>query len=143
MNSRSGQAALNGGALQLAPGQALHLGRLGGELTVPRGCVWLTRSGDLGDHFLGWGEQICLSAGENAVIEPAHKHDAVNFLWVPCRQGLVRAVLAGLLRLAAFLASRAAGGLSALARSAAACASRAQGYIELQGFETGDRARGP
>ena len=34
---------------RVASGQALQLGRLGGELTVLEGRVWLTRDNDLGD----------------------------------------------------------------------------------------------
>ncbi len=34
---------------RLTAGQALQLGRLGGELTVLEGRVWLTRDNDLGD----------------------------------------------------------------------------------------------
>ena len=45
----------------IEPGQALHLGRLGGELTVLEGRLWLTRNGDLGDHVVEPGQRVRLA----------------------------------------------------------------------------------
>ena len=115
--------------LALATGQAIHLGRLGGELTVLEGRVWLTRDSDLGDHRVEAGERLRLAVGENAVIEPWDAGHAVSVQWKPRRQGFFGAVLAEPLRALAWALGALAGGFAALARSAAARASRAQGCI--------------
>ena len=115
--------------LALATGQAIHLGRLGGELTVLEGRVWLTRDSDLGDHRVEAGEGLRLAVGENAVIEPWDAGHAVSVQWKPRRQGFFGAVLAEPLRALAWALGALAGGFNALARSAAASASRAQGCI--------------
>jgi len=108
---------------------AVHLGRLGGELTVLDGRVWLTRANDLGDHFVEAGERVRLAVDDNAVIEPARRGARVTVRWNPRRQNFFGAVLAEPLRGVAFLAGRLAAGFAALARSAAASACRAQGCI--------------
>ena len=115
--------------LALVTGQAIHLGRLGGELTVLEGRVWLTRDSDLGDHRVAAGERLRLAVGENAVIEPWDAGHAVSVQWKPRRQGFFGAVVAEPLRALAWTLGALAGGFSALARSAAASASRAQGCI--------------
>jgi Protein of unknown function (DUF2917) len=122
--------------LALATGQAMHLGRLGGELTVLEGRVWLTRDSDLGDHPVEAGERLRLAVGDNAVIEPWDAGHAVRVQWKPRRQGFFGAVVAEPLRALAWALGAVArglragaGGFSALARSAAASASRAQGCI--------------
>ncbi len=119
----------HGGTFRMHSGDAAHLGRLGGELTVLDGRVWLTRDGDLGDHFVGAGERVRVASGENAVIEPSRAGESVSLRWQPRRQSFVGAVLAEPLRGVAFLAGRLAAGFAALARSAAASACRAQGCI--------------
>ena len=119
----------HGGTFQMHSGDATHLGRLGGELTVIEGRLWLTRDGDLGDHFVEPGQRVRLSVGENAVIEPAHSGETVSLRWQPRRQSFVGAVLAEPLRGLAFLAGVAARGFATLARSAAESACRAQGSI--------------
>ena len=114
---------------RIAAGQALHLGRLGGELTVVEGHVWLTRDGDLGDHVVEAGQRVRLQVDENAVIEPARSHEDVVVAWNPRRQGLLGAVVEAPLRGLAFSTALAAAGLVRLARLAAASARRAQGCI--------------
>ncbi len=118
----------HGGTFQLRA-EAVPLGRLGGELTVLDGRVWLTRDGDLGDHFIEPGERVRVGIAEHAVIEPARSGETVTLRWNPRRQSFVGALLAEPLRGLAFLAGLAARGFAALARSAAASASRAQGCI--------------
>jgi len=110
-------------------GQALHLGRLGGELTVVEGRVWLTRDGDLGDHVLEPGRRVRLAVNDNAVVSPWQTGEAVLLRWNPRRQGLLGALFAGPLLGLAFTTRLLARGFAALARSAAASASRAQGCI--------------
>jgi Protein of unknown function (DUF2917) len=119
----------------LSAGHAMHLGRLGGELTILEGRVWLTRDGELGDQRVEAGERLHLAAGANAVIEPWDAR-AVRVRWQPRRQGLFGALAVEPLRGLAWLAGAAArglraaaGGFTALARSAAASANRAQGCI--------------
>lgn len=119
----------HGGTFQMHSGDATRLGRLGGELTVLDGRLWLTRDGDLGDHFVDAGQRVRVAVGENAVIEPSRAGETVSLRWRPRRQSFVGAVLAEPLRGVAFLAGRLAAGFAALARSAAASASRAQGCI--------------
>ena len=114
---------------RIEPHQAVHLGRLGGELTVVEGRVWLTRDGDLGDHVVEPGQRVRLAVNDNAVISPWHSGEGVVMRWNPRRQGLFGAVFAGPLLGLAFATRLLAGGFAALARSAAASASRAQGCI--------------
>ena len=113
-------------------GQALPLGRLGGELSVLQGRVWLTRDGDLGDHRVDSGERVRLGVAENAVIESWDSGQAVVVRWNPRRQRVFGALRVEPLRGLAFVARLAAGGFAALARSAAASASRAQGCISAR-----------
>ncbi len=114
---------------RLAAGEALHLGRLGGDLVVIDGRVWLTRDGDLGDHVVEPGRKIRLAVNENAVIESADTGRAATVRWYPRRQSFAGALAEAPLRGLAFLTGRVAAGFVALARSAAASASRAQGCI--------------
>jgi hypothetical protein len=88
----------------LAPGQALRLPRAGGELTVLRGRLWLTRNNDLGDHFIEAGQCVHLDANENAVVEPAGSSQGASLHWEPHRPGLFGALLARPLNGTAFLA---------------------------------------
>lgn len=114
---------------RLAAGEALHLGRLGGDLFVVDGRVWLTRDGDLGDHVIEPGQKIRLDAHENAVIESACTGHALTVHWYPRRQSVAGALAEVPLRGLALLTALVARGFVALARSAAASASRAQGCI--------------
>ena len=118
----------HGGTFQLHS-DAVSLGRLGGDLTVLEGSVWLTRDGELGDHVIEPGQRVRLGTDEHAVIESARTGQTVTLRWNPRRQSFFGALLAEPLRGLAFLAGLAAGGFAALARSAAASASRAQGCI--------------
>jgi hypothetical protein len=128
MNANS---KLNGGIRLLAPGQALRLSRAGGELTVLRGRLWLTRNHDLGDHFIEAGQRVWLDVGENAVVEAAGGKQGASLYWEPCRQGIFSALLARPLNGTAFLALLAARGFMALGRSAAAGARGARGHREV------------
>ena len=114
---------------RLAPGQALQLGRLGGDLFVVDGRVWLTRDGDLGDHVIEPGQKLRLAVNANAVIESVRTGDTVTVRWYPRRRSFAGALLAEPLCAVAFLMGRVANGLAALARRAAAGASRAEGCI--------------
>ena len=117
------------GTQRVIPGQAVQLGRLGGELTVLKGRVWLTRDNDLGDFVFEPGERVRLAVGENGVIKSVNSRETVVVRWNPRRQSFVGALLAEPLRGLAFLTGLAATGLAALARKAAASACRAQGSI--------------
>lgn len=114
--------------LRLTTGQALQLGRLGGELTVIEGRVWLTRDNDLGDLVFEPGQRVRLAVGEHGVVESLDHRTAV-FRWNPRRQTFLGAVFAAPLAGLAFLTGAAARGLATLARSAAESACRAQGSI--------------
>ena len=126
LHSRRGAS---GALLRLDGGAAMSLGRLGGELSVVQGRLWLTRSGDLGDHLVEPGQRVRLAANENAVVEPWQPGQAVTLRWNPRRQRLLGAALAPALRGVAFGTNLLAAGFAALARNAAAMASRAQGCI--------------
>jgi len=117
------------GMLRLSAGHAQQLGRLGGELTVVEGRVWLTRDNDLGDHVIEPGQRVRLAVGENGVIESVNRQQQVVVRWRARRQSFVGALLAEPLRGLAFLAGVAARGFAALARTAADSACRAQGSI--------------
>jgi len=117
--------------LRLAAGQALRLGRLGGELTVLKGRIWLTRDKDLGDFVFEPGQCTRLEVGEYGVVESLDARRPAAFRWIPRRQSFAGAVLAEPLRGLAFLAGVAARAFAALARSAAASACRAQGSIGI------------
>jgi hypothetical protein len=127
MNSQT--QLFHGGTFQMRSGDATHLGRLGGDLTVVEGSLWLTRDGDLGDHVFEAGQRVRLGVDENAVIEPARTGETVSLRWQPRRRSFAGAVLAEPLRGLAFLAGVAARGFAALARRAADGACRAQGAI--------------
>lgn len=55
---------------RLPAGRALALPRHGGvQLSVRAGRLWLTRSGECADHWLGTGEGLWLDRGDGWVIE--------------------------------------------------------------------------
>jgi hypothetical protein len=122
-------SATSGTTHRIDAGGALRLGRPGGELSVVQGRAWLTRDDDPGDHLVEPGQRVCIGVAENAVIESWDRSQALLVRWQPRRQAFRGALLAEPLRGLAFVADRAAGGFKALARSAAASASRAQGCI--------------
>jgi len=128
MNMKPKDAVFHSGILRLLPGQALRLPRRGGELTVLRGRLWLTRGMDPGDHFIAAGQRVRLGGHENAVIEPAESTRGVSLHWEPRRPALAGALLARPLSGLAFLAFVAARGFAALAHSAAAAARRARNH---------------
>jgi hypothetical protein len=130
MNDRIPGPKRRGAIKHFASGQAWHLGSAGGELTVTDGCIWLTRSHDLHDYFVGPGRQVRLFAGEQVVIEPAPGNQGARVCWEPLRPELVRALLAGPLRCAAFISTLAAHRFTRLALSAAAITHRIQAHLE-------------
>ncbi len=113
--------------LEIAPGRALRLGHRGGELSVLAGRAWLTREHDLCDYLLAPGRRLRLAPGDNAVVESWQPDQALRLRWQPRlqrHQRLASRWLADALRALAFVAALAAGSFAALARSAAASASR-------------------
>jgi hypothetical protein len=100
-----------------------------GSVVVTRGCLWLTRLGDLDDHVLAAGQRLALSRGDDVVIERWHHDMPALWDWQPQARPDRARYRAGALRtLARFLGAGAAV-LATLARSAAAMANRAQGCI--------------
>lgn len=117
-----------GTARRLRGGEALHLGRAPVELRVWQGELWLTRRGDLHDRLVSAGEQICVAARADAVIEPYDAAaDVVVELVARSQDGRLVFFGAGLRRVMA--ATRFLGDLAAATRSAASSASRAHGRI--------------
>lgn len=81
------------GFWKLAPGRALSLQpRQAGWLRVAQGQAWVTldaehhgAGNELGDYFLGAGEQLAVRPGQHVVLEPfaqAHQQP-VFFEWAP------------------------------------------------------------
>jgi len=121
------------GALQ-ACGVRLLRTRRPGRLTVKSGRAWITRRGDLDDHVLSAGQAVDLRADDQVVVEPWDGGTPVRLAWrgAQRRAALLRAaegLRAGALRVVARWAAGVGDRLLALARSAAASASRAQGAI--------------
>jgi hypothetical protein len=115
------------GTWKLTPGRAVTLEpREPGVLRVAHGQVWATLDGphrgslnDMGDLFIGAGEQVKLRAGQRMVIESWNARAASYFTWDPspvfaeqqaARLARVVQPLADL-RMALALATRAAGRL--------------------------------
>lgn len=127
------------GLRRLPGGQVWRLPAAAGQLTVTAGRVWLTRRGDRDDHVLETGQRMRLQGGEDALLEAWDSARGAVVSWQPEAQprrrllrpeGLDKAADAGAagrrwrLALAGLLRP-----LSALARSAASMARRAQGRI--------------
>ena len=145
MNDHPPDPERRGTVKHFASGQTCHLGTGGGELTVIDGCIWLTRSRDLHDYFVGPGRRVRLFAGEQVVIEPAPGNHGARVRWEPRRPGVVGALLAGPLRCTAFISNRAAHGFTLLALGAAAITHRIQthleGYMEPRDLLIDDRSQ--
>lgn len=117
----------------LAAGEARHLGRLGGEMTVLSGRIWLTRDGGegtRGDHFLEAGDAVQIGVDEYAVIESAFKGQGSSLRWTPRTQTVAGRILAEPLLGLAFATCLVARGVGALAGTVSAAARRAQGCID-------------
>jgi hypothetical protein len=121
------------GALQ-ACGVRLLRTRRPGRLVVKSGRAWITRQGDLDDHVLSAGEAMELHADEQLVVEPWEGGTQVRLSWCGTqrRAALLRgaeALRGGALRWVARWSAAAGDRLLALARNAAASASRAHGAM--------------
>lgn len=85
--------------LDLEPGRALSLPTPGRyTLQVRAGRVWVTRSGDLTDHFLGAGDRLGLDDADRVVIE-SDGHGPARLLLAPAGSWWRRALTGALLRL--------------------------------------------
>lgn len=108
-----------------------------GWLQVSQGRVWLTRDHDAADHVLAAGQSLWLWRGDRLTLEPWVAGEPARLQARPVGEPApMHADQAGDLRWrdlglrgAALAARGLAGGLLALARSAEAMASRAQGSI--------------
>ncbi len=123
----------------IEPGRARHLGRLGGEMTVLSGRIWLTRDGINGDHFLDAGDTVRIAVDEYAVIESALRDETATLRWTPRRQTVAGRIFAEPLLGLAFITRITASGLGALARAVSSAARRAQGCVDAPI----EMARGP
>ncbi len=103
-------------------------------LTALAGAVWVTRRGHLDDHVLQPGERVALARGDQVTVSALHANQVALWDWsfAPSRspQRRVRDAVALGFGVAARVLERGAGGLAALARSAASMACRAQGCIK-------------
>lgn len=101
---------------------------------LPRaGSVWVTREGDLNDYVLDAGQRLALARGDRVAVSAWDASQPALWDWTPMRPAqryrLLRDAAAGAFGLVARALRGAADGLTALARSAAAIACRAQGCI--------------
>lgn len=121
------------GALQACGARLLRTDRPG-RLMVKSGRAWITRRGDLDDHVLSAGQAVELRADEQVVVEPWEGGTQVRLAWCGAqrRAALLRrgeGLRDGALRWVARWSAAAGDWLLALARSAAASASRAHGAM--------------
>ena len=71
-------------ALRALPaGHVVALGNGGGEVSILSGQVWLTRSGDLDDHFLGAGESFKVRGDGEALVEACGASAPALITWRP------------------------------------------------------------
>lgn len=102
-------------------------------LVARAGALWVTRGGDLADHVLTRGERLAVARGDDLVLQSWRRDRPAAWAWQPMTCGapqrLRRALPAWVWARVAGALRGAAAGLAALARSAAAKASRAQGCI--------------
>jgi len=102
-------------------------------LVVRDGSLWVTRSGDPVDHVLGRGQRLAVERGDDLVVQAWRRDQPAVWDWHPLATRssyrLRRALPAWFWAGSARALRGVAAGLAALARSAAATASRAQGCI--------------
>ena len=102
-------------------------------LVARGGTLWVTRSGDLDDHVLAYGERLAVGRGDDLVLQAWRRDTPAVWDWQPragpAGYGLRRALPAWAWARVARGLRGAADGLAALARNAAARACRAQGCI--------------
>ena len=71
-------------ALRALPaGHVVALGNGGGEVSILSGQVWLTRSGDPDDHFLGAGESFKVRGDGEALVEACGASAPALITWRP------------------------------------------------------------
>jgi hypothetical protein len=103
-------------------------------LAPRRGCLWVTRDGDLNDYVLEAGQRLALARGDRVAVGTWNGGEPALWDWTPMRPAsryrLLRDAVGSAFGLAARALRGAADGLAALARSAAAIACRAQGCIK-------------
>jgi hypothetical protein len=101
-------------------------------LTALGGRLWVTRDGDLNDYVLDPGQRIAVGRGEQVTVG-AWDGEPTHWTWTPAaaqpRYAFLRVGVARVFGAAARGLRGAADALAALARSAAAIASRAQGCM--------------
>lgn len=77
-------ASASAEALRALPaGHVVALGNGGGEVSILSGQVWLTRSGDPDDHFLGAGESFKVRGAGEALIEAWGASAPALIAWRP------------------------------------------------------------
>ena len=136
MNSQTYSHLGKASQMLLAAGRPAVLARGEGELTVLTGSVWMTRHGDLDDHLLQRGDSVHIGLADRAVLESWERDLSATVQWRAIERPVASQARAGFLRGLAFVAgaaalalARAEAGFTALARSAASSARRAQGCI--------------
>jgi hypothetical protein len=99
-----------------------------------RGCLWVTREGDLNDYVLHAGQRLALARGDRVSVGAWDADEPALWDWTPMRRParyrLLRETVAFGFDAAARALRGAADGLTALARSAASMARRAHGCMK-------------
>jgi hypothetical protein len=77
-------ASASSEALKALPmGHVVALGAGGGEVSILSGQVWLTRAGDLDDHFLGAGESFQVRGSGEILVETWSRSGPALIAWRP------------------------------------------------------------
>src|SRR4051794_27560979 len=93
--STLGSEVSRGSFRTLRAGRVLALGSSGGKLEVLHGRVWLTRAGDVDDHFVDFGQSVVIPAAGRALVEALDGDEPALIAWRP---GTVVDWLAAVLR---------------------------------------------
>src|SRR3982750_3411711 len=74
---------LRGAVRTLRAGRVLALGSSGGRLEVLHGRVWLTRAGDIDDHFVDFGQSVVIPAAGRVLVEALDDDRPALIAWSP------------------------------------------------------------
>src|SRR4051794_22942818 len=78
-----GSGVLPGSLRTLRAGRVVALGSSGGKLEVLHGRVWLTRAGDIDDHFVDFGQSVVIPASGRTLVEALDQDQPALIAWSP------------------------------------------------------------
>ena len=90
----SSAGAVTGTVRTLRAGRVLPLGAAGGRLEVLHGRVWMTRAGDLDDHFVDFGQSVVVPPSGRILVESLDDDRPALIAWQPGTLG--ERIVAGL-----------------------------------------------